>query len=122
MREFYKRAFQPGDVMAIRAHVIRVDIRDNGHHGQQIKKRRVRLVGLDHYVLALAQPGVGTGGIKSSAYDESRVQVAAGQNSCDQAGSRGLAMRRSEEHTSELQSLMRISYAVFCLKTKYKHI
>src|SRR3546814_10249100 len=28
--------------------------------------------------------------------------------------------RRSEEHTSELQSLMRISYAVFCLKKK-KH-
>src|SRR3546814_2028175 len=28
------------------------------------------------------------------------------------------APRRSEEHTSELQSLMRISYAVFCLKTK----
>src|SRR3546814_10080223 len=28
--------------------------------------------------------------------------------------------RRSEEHTSELQSLMRISYAVFCLKTKMK--
>src|SRR3546814_2070822 len=27
-------------------------------------------------------------------------------------------VRRSEEHTSELQSLMRISYAVFCLKTK----
>src|SRR3546814_8960315 len=26
--------------------------------------------------------------------------------------------RRSEEHTSELRSLMRISYAVFCLKTK----
>src|SRR3546814_4630475 len=33
--------------------------------------------------------------------------------------------QRSEEHTSELQSLMRISYAVFCLKkkkTKYKQI
>src|SRR3546814_7666266 len=28
------------------------------------------------------------------------------------------ATARSEEHTSELQSLMRISYAVFCLKTK----
>src|SRR3546814_3855306 len=28
------------------------------------------------------------------------------------------ARRRSEEHTSELQSLMRISYAVFCLKKK----
>src|SRR3546814_3750828 len=30
------------------------------------------------------------------------------------------AGRRSEEHTSELQSLMRISYAVFCLKKKNK--
>src|SRR3546814_2600211 len=28
---------------------------------------------------------------------------------------------RSEEHTSELQSLMRISYAVFCLKKKKEH-
>src|SRR3546814_5667992 len=28
--------------------------------------------------------------------------------------------QRSEEHTSELQSLMRISYAVFCLKNKMK--
>src|SRR3546814_3294700 len=33
------------------------------------------------------------------------------------------APARSEEHTSELQSLMRISYAVFCLKTKtHTHI
>src|SRR3546814_8149934 len=30
----------------------------------------------------------------------------------------GLGRERSEEHTSELQSLMRISYAVFCLKKK----
>src|SRR3546814_8440348 len=30
----------------------------------------------------------------------------------------GVAAARSEEHTSELQSLMRISYAVFCLKKK----
>src|SRR3546814_10041881 len=32
----------------------------------------------------------------------------------------GLPNTRSEEHTSELQSLMRISYAVFCLKKKNK--
>src|SRR3546814_315899 len=32
-----------------------------------------------------------------------------------------LNLCRSEEHTSELQSLMRISYAVFCLKKKKKH-
>src|SRR3546814_2657529 len=34
----------------------------------------------------------------------------------------GLVAVRSEEHTSELQSLMRISYAVFCLKKKKKQI
>src|SRR3546814_9898159 len=33
---------------------------------------------------------------------------------------RGEGEHRSEEHTSELQSLMRISYAVFCLKKKKK--
>src|SRR3546814_7979197 len=33
---------------------------------------------------------------------------------------RGPDIGRSEEHTSELQSLMRISYAVFCLKKKKK--
>src|SRR3546814_4974187 len=32
-----------------------------------------------------------------------------------------IAFLRSEEHTSELQSLMRISYAVFCLKKKQNH-
>src|SRR3546814_2523110 len=32
---------------------------------------------------------------------------------------KGWIHKRSEEHTSELQSLMRISYAVFCLKNKY---
>src|SRR3546814_2393148 len=36
----------------------------------------------------------------------------------DQADASGI---RSEEHTSELQSLMRISYAVFCLKKKNTH-
>src|SRR3546814_10372422 len=35
-------------------------------------------------------------------------------------GRRGGRQERSEEHTSELQSLMRISYAVFCLKKKNK--
>src|SRR3546814_9589483 len=35
-------------------------------------------------------------------------------------GSAGVSSIRSEEHTSELMSLMRISYAVFCLKKKNK--
>src|SRR3546814_9194499 len=37
------------------------------------------------------------------------------------AGQLGGRLVRSEEHTSELQSLMRISYAVFCLKKKKKN-
>src|SRR3546814_8676878 len=39
---------------------------------------------------------------------------------CGVAGHAATVCPRSEEHTSELQSLMRISYAVFCLKTKKK--
>src|SRR3546814_10412945 len=40
---------------------------------------------------------------------------------CQRVGDHGRdAQLRSEEHTSELQSLMRISYAVFCLKKKNK--
>src|SRR3546814_7679228 len=42
-----------------------------------------------------------------------------GQVQATQIGAVGKAqLARSEEHTSELQSLMRISYAVFCLKKK----
>src|SRR3546814_4425087 len=45
-------------------------------------------------------------------------------NSCSTVGAGGqtgcTTEMRSEEHTSELQSLMRISYAVFCLKKKKK--
>src|SRR3546814_10310287 len=42
-----------------------------------------------------------------------------GAHACCSAAAR--PARRSEEHTSELQSLMRISYAVFCLKKKIKN-
>src|SRR3546814_5970651 len=43
----------------------------------------------------------------------SRCALRAGPAHTDDSG-----IRRSEEHTSELQSLMRISYAVFCLQKK----
>src|SRR3546814_5758895 len=36
-------------------------------------------------------------------------------------GSVAISQRRSEEHTSELQSLLRISYAVFCLQKQTPH-
>src|SRR3546814_8362048 len=55
--------------------------------------------------------GVGTDAVADDHRD--RVRTA------DQPAPAG--RERSEEHTSELQSLMRISYAVFCLKKKINH-
>src|SRR3546814_2294173 len=47
-----------------------------------------------------------------------RVPVPGQQERQDAHGDKVRPVDRSEEHTSELQSLMRISYAVFCLKKK----
>src|SRR3546814_1097211 len=46
------------------------------------------------------------------------VRSSGGSVGCAAVGQAGGRQLRSEEHTSELQSLMRISYAVFCLKKK----
>src|SRR3546814_10568699 len=43
-----------------------------------------------------------------------------GKNGAEAVITSSVSEARSEEHTSELQSLMRISYAVFCLKKKKK--
>src|SRR3546814_4161920 len=53
---------------------------------------------------------------------EAREGVDTGISAADRARTVSVAIDagRSEEHTSELQSLMRISYAVFCLKKKKK--
>src|SRR3546814_6317890 len=54
--------------------------------------------------------------------DEPPPPPSASPSSRSATGSPRCSGRRSEEHTSELQSLMRISYAVFCLKQKKTHI
>src|SRR3546814_6319639 len=61
----------------------------------------------------------------SDARERQAHRLRAAQGAREQAGGSRLAVAvgapaRSEEHTSELQSLMRISYAVFCLKKKNK--
>src|SRR3546814_2453484 len=47
--------------------------------------------------------------------------ASAGSAAVAAASAAGMVSTRSEEHTSELQSLMRISYAVFCLKKKKQY-
>src|SRR3546814_2974818 len=59
------------------------------------------------------QPAGGFGGA-----DRDRIRFLAGRGRRAPDPLRTIARQRSEEHTSELQSLMRISYAVFCLKNK----
>src|SRR3546814_7926025 len=53
--------------------------------------------------------------------DENGIEPGYEQREIDDADLSGKLVR-SEEHTSELQSLMRISYAVFCLKKKKNNI
>src|SRR3546814_6712629 len=50
--------------------------------------------------------------------DDAPVGDVEAGNDADADGHGKMPPKRSEEHTSELQSLMRISYAVFCLKKK----
>src|SRR3546814_9782428 len=76
-----------------------------GDIGQVGALRRIaRRSGKDNRV-GLCRDGQGDGGGRQILVDD-----------------RHLANARSEEHTSELQSLMRNSYAVFCLKKKIKNI
>src|SRR3546814_20867698 len=69
--------------------------------------------------LAFAAPAVAALKVGAPAPDFSAPAYLAGEPFTYQLAD-ALKHGRSEEHTSELQSLMRISYAVFCLKKKKK--
>src|SRR3546814_9354630 len=78
--------------------------------------RRLRVGGCHLHCRAIVQLGLAGG----------HDHIASGQpgKDFDLTGQPFAELHRSEEHTSELQSLMRISYAVFCLKknTRVKQI
>src|SRR3546814_2256127 len=72
---------------------------------------------------AVSEPPRERGGRPAMSWNwsfRSRVREAAGASRRDRSIAGSDRVSRSEEHTSELQSLMRISYAVFCLKKKHK--
>src|SRR3546814_10905483 len=79
---------------------------------------RYRFIGM-----ADMRPAIGIaecGGDEKGISDNGRLLV---PMSCrEPRAARPARRRRSEKHTSELQSLMRISYAVFCLNKKTRHI
>src|SRR3546814_2200794 len=83
--------------------------------------------GRGRHARAGARGRAGAGGVpadrrpdraRAGAIHPQRAVAAAGSGGAARRLAGGLRLRRSEEHTSELQSLMRISYAVFCLKKK----
>src|SRR3546814_4727270 len=97
---------EPVDV-ALDVGVLRHDL---GHEAGKFQRRKTRdRGGVELVVLALLCEQLAKGPV-------SAITVGTDQQ---QAGIRSERLR-SEEHTSELQSLMRISYAVFCLKKKNK--
>src|SRR3546814_6523164 len=78
--------------------------------------------GSDHEGASLDKLG-GEAWQRRKAKMKERIREIAGEllkTAAERALRPGQVAERSEEHTSELQSLMRISYAVFCLKKKIK--
>src|SRR3546814_10215718 len=87
-----------------------------GRRGRQLRK-----IGQHRAVLSdeqVEQAGQEAGHLGSGDGLVGEVAPGAGAGGDAHLGGLGDAGGRSEEHTSELQSLMRISYAVFCLKKK----
>src|SRR3546814_3409336 len=86
---------------------------------ERVRQRFIRARRLGHAARMVVRHDQGDGIVmKCSARDLARIHAGLGDRAAKEVFDRDQPMLRSEEHTSELQSLMRISYAVFCLKKK----
>src|SRR3546814_8080494 len=82
--------------------------------------RAPRHLGLSPAIIPMPQREISMSAPTHFVHVYATVRVKLGVTAHDQVAAMKEA-DRSEEHTSELQSLMRISYAVFCLKKKKEH-
>src|SRR3546814_7768333 len=93
-----------GAEQVVRTHAQQVDAEEPDH--QRKRQHTAADIGLWHHVVQHEQRDPAEGEGQQQAQQEVDAVLA------------HVRLVRSEEHTSELQSLMRISYAVFCLKKK----
>src|SRR3546814_1170518 len=87
--------------------------------GGQVDDAAAEFAGKIRRIAFLNEGRIDDVGRKDVERDDALQRLGAGQRRAVEQRER-IAVARSEEHTSELQSLMRISYAVFCLKKKIK--
>src|SRR3546814_5129347 len=123
----YNDALPISDLLGRDAALVDIEVEEE----RLLKRRGIGVIGRipgegARLPLALAEQRIGVGGLARrrlvhGAKDQD-VAAEAGGDRPDRVEHRAILARRlaarSEEHTSELQSLMRSSYAVFCLKKK----
>src|SRR3546814_7792822 len=97
-------------IPGLRLRLWRIDPRRRARHARRLARSRRRLSSIFF--------GGGTPSLMPP--DTVAAVIAAAEETWGLADACEITLERSEEHTSELQSLMRISYAVFCLKKKTK--
>src|SRR3546814_3191538 len=98
---------------APRARVVAALVLQRGRHERRQRQRRMMGVGAVVKRFELLGARIDLAEVEVARLLRQRAAPPAGRVARLREG-----QRRSEEHTSELQSLMRISYAVFCLKNK----
>src|SRR3546814_4540879 len=100
-----------------------IEIKNRGIVDERVKRFAQCIAGTIHQCFRLSRIfkiGRAQNGLASRHHDLVTQRLCLIQGMAIVDGNRIAIRSRSEEHTSELQSLMRISYAVFCLKKKKK--
>ncbi len=93
LQEVDEGLLQLPKIMAIRLHVVGIDIGHDGHGGLQVQKRSVRLIGFHHHAITATRTCVDTHAAQFAPNHKGRVQPGLYQHAADQAGGRRLAVR-----------------------------
>ena len=106
VQEINKRFLEFVEVVPVGLHVVRIDVGDHRHDGQQIQERGIGLVSLDHDVVTTAQARIRASAVEAPANHKGGVQSGLAQHAGHQAGGGGFAVRaRNGNATLETHEL-----------------